>query len=38
LASGRLLELKREFEILDTKVLEPYEKDHVMFLRRKGGL
>jgi fibrillarin-like rRNA methylase len=28
--------LEREFEILDTKVLEPYEKDHAMFLMRKG--
>jgi fibrillarin-like pre-rRNA processing protein len=28
--------LEQEFEILDTKVLEPYEKDHAMFLMRKG--
>jgi len=28
--------LEREFEILDAKVLEPYEKDHAMFLMRKG--
>jgi len=29
--------LGREFEILDTKVLEPYEKDHAMLLMRKGS-
>jgi fibrillarin-like pre-rRNA processing protein len=29
--------LEREFEILDAKVLEPYEKDHAMFLMRKGS-
>jgi len=29
--------LEREFEILDTKVLEPYEKDHAMFLMKKGS-
>ena len=29
--------LEREFEILDTKVLEPYEKDHAMFLMRRGS-
>lgn len=28
--------LEREFEILDAKVLEPYEKDHAMFLMKKG--
>ncbi len=29
--------LEREFEILDANVLEPYEKDHAMFLMRKGS-
>ncbi len=29
--------LEREFEILDAKVLEPYEKDHAMFLMRKSS-
>jgi len=28
--------LEREFEILDVKVLEPYEKDHAMFLMKRG--
>jgi fibrillarin-like pre-rRNA processing protein len=29
--------LEKEFEILDVKVLEPYEHDHAMFLMRKGS-
>jgi fibrillarin-like pre-rRNA processing protein len=32
-----MVRLEREFEILDVKVLEPYERDHAMFLMRKGS-
>jgi fibrillarin-like rRNA methylase len=27
----------REFEILDATVIEPYERDHAMFLMKKGS-
>jgi fibrillarin-like pre-rRNA processing protein len=35
--SEELEELQREFDVLDTKILDPYERDHAVFVVRKQG-